>query len=146
MQPRFNLICFKQRNKNQGFLFLLCQRFEFSPLFITVKNLSKFFTRKKYSEQHIGNIFLCYSVELLIACISRPKQNVLKENQLLSSIWSKIFQGFFCFLALLFFATSQTQLDYYHQKLCMRFASQFSEQCKTQDPRKWWLWPVECMI
>ena len=81
MQPRFNLICFKQRNKNQGFLFLLCQRFVFSPLFITVKNLSKFFTRKKYSEQQISvNIFLCYSVELLIACISRPKQRFKGES------------------------------------------------------------------
>ena len=40
------------------------------------------------------------------------------------------------FLVQVFFTTSETELDYYHQKVSVRVASRIAERLKTQDLRK----------
>ena len=42
----------------------------------------------------------------------------------------------FHFSAQLFLTTSETELDYYHQKVSVRVASQVAERLKTEDLRK----------
>ena len=42
----------------------------------------------------------------------------------------------FHFLVQVFFTTSETELDYYHQKVSVRVASRIAERLKTQDLRK----------
>ena len=56
---------------------------------------------------------------------------MLKNNNLGQNIWR-----LFHFLAQLFFTTSETELDYYHQKESVRVASRVAEQLKTKDLRK----------
>ena len=44
--------------------------------------------------------------------------------------------GLLHFLAQFFFTTSETELDYYHQKVSVRVASRVGERLKTEDLRK----------
>ena len=48
-----------------------------------------------------------------------------------SAMLDKIFADFFYFLAQFIFTTSGTELDYYHQKVNVRVASQVFKRLKT---------------
>ena len=57
-----------------------------------------------------------------------------KENvglRAVSAMLDKIFADFFYFLAQFIFTTSGTELDYYHQKVNVRVASQVFKRLKT---------------
>ena len=57
-----------------------------------------------------------------------PPQNHRKKQFIQS--WTNIWR-LFHFLAQCFFTTSETDLDYYHQKVSVRVASRVAERLKT---------------
>ena len=50
--------------------------------------------------------------------------------------WTKYLETFSRFLAQFLFTTSETELDYYHQKVSVRVASRVAERLETLDLRK----------
>ena len=88
-----------------------------------------------------SNVALC-KMQVFVKC-SYSSNVAIQENYFSSNVGicemynlGQNIQKLFHFLPQFFFTTSETELDYYHQKVNVRVASRDIERPKTQDLRK----------
>ena len=82
------------------------------------------------------------SFKLLLIVLSCLSDMADKKRNIANSFWNTSYNleqntcRLFHFLVQFVFTTSETELDYYHQKVNIPVASQVAEQLKTYDLRK----------